>query len=141
MSDFIVKKTLGNHHITATVGIISPTNMPDKFVAIKNKRGWDIPGGHVQNKENPLQTFSREFYEETGCTLLDNAYVIAVLISKRNPHTGIVVYTGTCKIGIFTPTNEIQTSKFVSKEQLLNIYFGDKLILHQLLDLATIKIK
>jgi len=33
------------------------------------RRGWDIPGGHVEAGEQPEETVRREVYEETGATL------------------------------------------------------------------------
>lgn len=33
------------------------------------RRGWDIPGGHVEAGEQPEETARREVYEETGATL------------------------------------------------------------------------
>jgi 8-oxo-dGTP diphosphatase len=33
------------------------------------KRGWDVPGGHVEAGEQPEDTVHREVYEETGATL------------------------------------------------------------------------
>jgi 8-oxo-dGTP diphosphatase len=33
------------------------------------KRGWDIPGGHIEAGEHPEQTVRREVMEETGATL------------------------------------------------------------------------
>ena len=36
---------------------------------LKNEDGWDLPGGHIQQGENPLSALEREVYEETGLTL------------------------------------------------------------------------
>lgn len=34
-----------------------------------NKRGWDIPGGHIEPGENPVEAMKRELYEETGAQI------------------------------------------------------------------------
>ncbi|GAA3404705.1 NUDIX hydrolase [Paenibacillus hodogayensis] len=33
------------------------------------RRGWDIPGGHIEPGETPAETMRRECYEETGAVL------------------------------------------------------------------------
>ncbi len=33
-------------------------------------RGWDIPGGHIENSETPEEAIHRELFEETGASLL-----------------------------------------------------------------------
>jgi ADP-ribose pyrophosphatase YjhB (NUDIX family)/5'(3')-deoxyribonucleotidase len=33
---------------------------------LKNKRGWDLPGGHVRQGENKISALMREIFEETG---------------------------------------------------------------------------
>ncbi len=39
------------------------------------RRGWDIPGGHVEFGEHPDETVRREVYEETGA-LLEAVYLL-----------------------------------------------------------------
>ena len=34
-----------------------------------NARGWDIPGGHIEQGESPEQALHREVFEETGARL------------------------------------------------------------------------
>ncbi len=50
-----------------------------KIVAIKNKRGWDIPGGHVEENETFDQALRREIAEEAGLELQSPLHFILVL--------------------------------------------------------------
>jgi 8-oxo-dGTP pyrophosphatase MutT (NUDIX family) len=136
---FTILPSNAKRTITASVGFVSPVGDPGSYAIIRNKRGWDIPGGHVEDQETPLQAFKREIFEETGCQLLPGANVIAILESKTNSTTGIAVYRGVCSLAeSFTGTDEIFETKFVTKKELLEIYFGDKKLLGQLLKLITI---
>jgi 8-oxo-dGTP diphosphatase len=49
---------------------------------------WDIPGGHVEGEETPLETLAREVQEETGWRV---AHVVAELgESVRTGDDGVV---------------------------------------------------
>lgn len=121
--------------ITACVGFVKVVDT-DKYVLVKNYRGWDIPGGHVENNETLFQTFERELLEETGCNLLPGAIQIAVLESVKREGTGISVFLGYCEIGKFEPNTEIEAIKFVTKREMLELYHGDKEILRKLLKIC-----
>lgn len=136
MSQFTIMPPQSERHITACVGFVSLEDQPEKFVIIKNKRGWDIPGGHVAAGESPLESFERELMEETGCKLLSGASQIAILESTKQPTTGIAIYRGLCAAGPFAPTAEIEDRKFMSSDELLKVYFGNKKLLQELLQLA-----
>jgi 8-oxo-dGTP pyrophosphatase MutT (NUDIX family) len=140
MGQFTIILPDTNHQliITASVGFISPHGQPDMYAVVKNKRGWDIPGGHVEPGETPIRAFERELAEETGCVLLPDALLVAVLKSTQDPSTGIAVYRGTCTVGVFTPMYETEAAKFVTANELLNIYFGDKDLLRELMIRADI---
>lgn len=62
-----------------SVGFIEKTNQNLKFVVIvskyknkfiivkhKSRDTWEIPGGHIEHQEKPLDAAARELYEETG---------------------------------------------------------------------------
>ena len=132
---FTILPPTAKRHITACVGFVSPQDQPHKLVAIKNKRGWDIPGGHVEADELPLDAFKRELAEESGDTLLPGASLIAILESKRDLSTGIAVYRGQCSLGAFSPTAEIKDRKLMTHDELLAEYFSDKDLLQDLLNL------
>lgn len=125
--------------ITASVGFISPQDNNHLYVAIRNKRGWDIPGGHIEKGETPIQAFERELEEEAQCTLLPGVKSVAMLESRTTTKTGIVVYRGLCLVKPFTSTGEILERQLFSEDELLNIYFGDKDIFKKLLDLCKQK--
>lgn len=42
----------------------------DRFLVVEHKeRGWELPGGHVEPGESPLEGARREWQEETGLPL------------------------------------------------------------------------
>ncbi|HSX32386.1 MAG TPA: NUDIX domain-containing protein [Candidatus Saccharimonadales bacterium] len=125
--------------ITASVGFVSPKDQPGVFVMVKNKRGWDIPGGHVEDAETPYESFERELREESACELLPGATIVALLESTQHPDTAIAVFSGYCAQKQFTPTDEIESVKFVSAQELLREYFGDTVLLGALLELLPTK--
>jgi len=49
--------------------LISPPSETNKLIIIKNKRGYDIPRGHVNPMESHLSALVREVREE-ACGLI-----------------------------------------------------------------------
>lgn len=132
---FTIRNKYENQIISASVGIVSPKGKNNLYVAIRSQRGWDIPGGHVEEGETPIQGFRRELREEAKCILLTGASVVAVLESKLNPRAGIIVYRGFCRVERFVPTEEIFDRKLFHQCDLLKMYYGDKPTLEKLLTL------
>lgn len=64
------------------------TRARERFVLARHaERGWEIPGGHIEEGETPAQAARREFAEEIDRRLVD---LDPVLVQKRN--------VGTCHV-------------------------------------------
>lgn len=71
----------------------------DSMLLIKNSRGWDIPGGHIESGETPLDAIKRELKEEANCEA-DNFTIIGHLhchqlkpSAKYPPDSLITIYS------------------------------------------------
>ena len=54
-------------HIVAVSGLISHSN--GKILLIRSpRRGWELPGGQVEEGENLIEALQREIQEEAGAT-------------------------------------------------------------------------
>lgn len=76
--------------------------------------------------------------EEAGCQLLQGALPIAALQSNSDPTTDIAVYRGLCILKTFMRRFETEAIRLVMASELLNVYFGDKALLHALMVHARI---
>ncbi len=60
-----------------TIAVVFEDAQRERFVMAKHaERGWEIPGGHIEPDESPLEAGVREFAEETGHTILDAELVL-----------------------------------------------------------------
>lgn len=50
-----------------------------------SKRGYDIPGGHLENNETPLEAMEREVLEEVGCLIKNIKPIGCQIIEKLYP--------------------------------------------------------
>ena len=64
----------------------------DKFLMVYNpkRKGWEMPGGHIEPGEAPGEAAKREFLEESGHTVtilgtkqLDDCWVCAGTVEKK----------------------------------------------------------
>lgn len=65
---FIQATTVPKHILSTAVKCIILRH--GKILLTKVPRGWDIPTGHIENRETALQAVIREVFEETGVTVL-----------------------------------------------------------------------
>lgn len=53
-----------------SVLLVFATPVMERFLLVRNiERGWELPGGHVEPGESPLEGARREWAEETGLPL------------------------------------------------------------------------
>lgn len=125
--------------VTATFALVR--DALGKLLVLKNERGWDIPGGHLDSGETVIEATHREVLEEASVTI-KNLNFFAFLL---NGDTAMSVFTAEPdEIREFVIHEEDPTSDrtFMDAEEFMSVYSGgDKVIMKGLLDrLPTIEV-
>lgn len=96
-----------------------------KILAIKNDRGWDIPGGHVEQGETSEETLIREVEEEAGASF-SNAKLLAIVESddeENYKNKVMLLYTtDSFKLGKFTMSEDAFDRDIIEIEDFLERY-------------------
>ncbi|MBP7831989.1 MAG: NUDIX hydrolase [Candidatus Pacebacteria bacterium] len=95
------------------------------ILAIENERGWDIPGGHIEDGETPEEALIREVQEEAGATF-QNAKLFAVIMSS-NPadakdKTMYVYTTNNVSLGPLTLSEDVLGREIIEVADLIERY-------------------
>ena len=128
-------KTLPTH-IVAAGGFV--TNEQDEVLLVKTpRRGWEFPGGQVENGESLPQALIREIQEESGITAeIINIVGIYSNTSKRKGYDGveeiptIVNIDFICKYicGDLRTSNETTDVGWFAKQEALKLITYPKII-------------
>jgi ADP-ribose pyrophosphatase YjhB (NUDIX family) len=96
-----------------------------KILAIKNERGWEIPGGHIEQGETCEEALIREVTEEAGATFSD-AKLLAIIESsnqdKYKDKVMLIYATKNFKLGEFIPSEDAFEREVIEIEEFLKRY-------------------
>lgn len=110
-----------------------------KILAAQNKRGWDIPGGHLEGDEDCLTALKREVLEEAGAEVSD-VVPYAVLTSSTSLKVMVFFASNSINLIEFVPSKDALNRVLLDQEELLRRYYGDKELLRSLIEGARKKL-
>lgn len=108
-----------NHpkHIVAVSGLISHSD--GKILLIRGpRRGWEFPGGQVEEGENLIEAFQREVQEETGITA-SIGELVGVYSNIKAPTKLAFGFLGNYICGELTTSNESLETEWVARDSTL----------------------
>jgi 8-oxo-dGTP pyrophosphatase MutT (NUDIX family) len=106
-----------------------------QVLAVENDRGWDLPGGHLEPGESPLDALRREVFEEAGAEFGD-AQAYAVLHDPPRQDVMLMYATSEYQLRAFTPANDCLGRDELSVDEFVARYHGDKHFIRSLISAA-----
>ena len=116
----------------------------EKIVACRNERGWDIPGGHLENEEELIDGLRREAEEEAGVSFVDAMPYAKSSTSNKGKYKDkymVVFVSNSCKLEDFTPKPDALERDLLDTETLIERYHGEKDLLCDLIQKAQESLK
>lgn len=129
-----VSSSIPSIKLTTVCAFLQIKDAPRKLVIIKNDRGYDVPGGHIEHNESPIDALYREIKEEAFATL-DSPTPCWILCSDYNPKqiTGILFFKSYCTLNNFEASNEISERALLLPEEFIACYHDNKQLMEHLL--------
>lgn len=112
----------------------------DGILSVRNERGWDIPGGHVEPPETPLSALVREVLEEASASFRQAEPCSFATVPNRRD---IMLFFATddFELGPFSSSADAIDRDVVPIQVLLDRYYGPKNILRQIISSAEAVIR
>ena len=105
-------------HIVAVFGLIR--NTAGEILMIESPlRGWELPGGQVEEGEDLIQALAREIFEETGVTAVTDR--LAAVYSRLNPPFIVLFgFLGQYQSGDLVTSEESVAVEWVKPKQVID---------------------
>lgn len=104
-------------HIVAASGLISH---PDGSILLirSPRRGWEFPGGQVEEGEHLLEALQREIQEETGVTASIGS-LVGVYSNIKSPTKLMFGFWGDYVCGALQTSDESLETEWVARDSVL----------------------
>ena len=81
--------------------VVIASRIGDKWIYCKHKERdtWEMPGGHIEPNEEPLESAKRELMEETGATKFKIEPVCLYSVSGVTETYGLLCYAEVYELG------------------------------------------
>ena len=121
-------------HIVAVSGLISH---PDgKILLIRGpRRGWEFPGGQVEEGENLIEAFQREVQEETGITASIGP-LVGIYSNIKAPTKLAFGFLGDYVCGELATSDESLETEWVARHSVLQ-RVSNPIIYHRMKDMLN----
>lgn len=109
-----------NHpkHIVAVSALVSHPN--GQVLHIRSpRRGWEFPGGQVEEGENLIEALQREIKEESGVNASISS-LVGVYSNIQTPSKVMFGFLGEYVSGELTISDESVETKWVERDAILN---------------------
>lgn len=104
-------------HIVAVSGLISHSN--GKILLIRSpRRGWELPGGKVEEGENLIEALQREIQEEAGVTASIGP-LVGIYSNIRSPTKLMFGFLGDYVCGELSTSAESLETEWVVRDSVL----------------------
>lgn len=111
-------------------------NDAEQILAVKNERGWDIPGGKIEEGENAEQAARRELQEEASASA-ESLHLFTVAHDVKTDYVMAFYKGNLATLNSFNREFETTQREFMHPLEFLELYGGgNKPLMQKILKIA-----